>query len=31
LNDAFQWEAPIPYPSNGDWVWDEQAGAWVEV
>lgn len=31
LNDAFQWEAPIPYPSEGDWAWDEETGAWVEA
>jgi len=24
------WEAPVPMP-DGDWVWDEQAGAWKEV
>ncbi len=26
------WEAPIPKPEDGgDYGWDEQAGAWVEV
>jgi hypothetical protein len=29
--DTFTWEAPIPYPSEGDWYWDESAGVWVEV
>jgi hypothetical protein len=29
--DTFSWEAPIPYPAEGDWSWDEQAGVWVEV
>lgn len=32
LNEGtFSWEAPIPYPSEGDWYWDESAGVWVEV
>ena len=22
---TFQWEPPIPYPSSGDWKWDEAA------
>jgi len=26
-----QWVAPIAYPAEGDHVWDEQAGDWVEV
>ena len=25
------WVAPIAYPAEGDHVWDEQAGDWVEV
>lgn len=25
------WVAPIAYPAEGDYVWDEQAGDWVEV
>ena len=25
------WEAPIAYPAEGDHVWDEEAGNWVEV
>ena len=26
------WEAPIPYPADGgEYVWDEEAGDWVEV
>jgi len=29
--ETFSWEAPIPYPSKGDWKWDEESGAWVEV
>ena len=29
--DTFSWDAPIPYPSEGDWRWDESAGVWVEV
>lgn len=30
LTDQFLWEAPVPQP-EGDWVWDEEAGAWVEA
>ena len=26
-----QWVAPIAYPAEGDHVWDEEAGDWVEV
>ena len=22
---TYQWEPPIPYPSSGDWKWDEAA------
>jgi hypothetical protein len=29
--DALQWEAPVPMPETGAWVWDEALGAWVEV
>jgi len=25
------WVAPIAYPAEGDHVWDEEAGDWVEV
>jgi hypothetical protein len=30
--ERFEWEAPVPYPSDG-WLymWDESAAAWVEV
>ena len=32
LNEAtFSWDAPVPMPTEGDWTWDEQAGAWTEV
>ena len=30
-DDTCLWEAPIAYPAEGDHVWDEQAGDWVEV
>jgi len=29
--DTCRWEAPVERPTEGDWVWDEQAGAWKEV
>jgi len=25
------WEAPVERPEGENWVWDEQAGAWVEA
>ena len=28
--DTCLWEAPVERP-EGDWVWDEDAGAWVEA
>ena len=29
--DTCLWVAPIAYPAEGDYAWDEQAGDWVEV
>ena len=29
--DTCLWEAPVPMPEDGEYVWDEQAGDWVEV
>lgn len=29
--DTCLWEAPVERPIEGDWTWDEDAGAWVEV
>ena len=29
--DTCLWVAPIAYPAEGDYVWDEEAGDWVEV
>jgi len=29
--DSCLWVAPIDYPADGDHVWDEQAGDWLEV
>jgi len=29
--DTCLWEAPVERPTEGDWVWDEDAGAWVEA
>ena len=29
--DTCLWVAPIAYPAEGDHVWDEAAGDWVEV
>jgi hypothetical protein len=30
LNDAFDWEAPIPRPEEGLWEWDEEKLCWAE-
>ena len=29
--DTCLWVAPIAYPAEGDHVWDEETGDWVEV
>ena len=29
--DTCLWVAPVPMPEDGEYVWDEQAGDWVEV
>jgi hypothetical protein len=30
--DTCQWEAPIPYPTDGkDYVWNDNKGEWEEV
>ena len=30
-NDTAQWNAPVAMPEEGRWLWDEDAGNWVEV
>lgn len=31
LNEqTFNWDAPVPMPEDGVWVWDEEAGDWIE-
>lgn len=31
LNEAFEWEAPVPRPDeDNSYSWDEAAGVWVE-
>jgi len=29
--DDGQWYAPVPYPDEGYWYWDEDSLSWVEV
>jgi hypothetical protein len=32
LDDAWNWQPPVPYPDDdGQYVWDEDSLAWVEV
>jgi hypothetical protein len=32
LNSEFDWEAPIPMPTEvGPWMWNEEAGNWEEI
>ena len=26
-----RWEAPVPYPATGEWLWDESTVSWVAV
>jgi hypothetical protein len=30
LNDNFNWQAPTPMPTEGEWYWDESSLSWVE-
>lgn len=30
--ESYRWEAPVPYPSDGDlYTWNEKSGAWLSV
>lgn len=31
LDENYDWQPPIPMPSDGIWVWDEATMSWVEV
>lgn len=31
LNSNYDWVAPVPCPTEGHWIWDEDAGDWVEA
>lgn len=31
LDDDFEWTPPIPRPSEGSWVWNEDEGQWESV
>jgi hypothetical protein len=31
LDENHDWQPTVPYPDEGDWVWDEDALAWIEV
>jgi hypothetical protein len=31
LNDNFIWQAPKLKPIDGNWIWDETLGDWVEA
>lgn len=28
--DTWQWNAPVPYPDEGVWAWDEITQQWVQ-
>lgn len=30
LDQNFIWQAPKPKPTDGNWIWDETLGDWVE-
>ena len=30
LDENFDWQPPIPMPTEGRWYWDEQLGDWVD-
>jgi hypothetical protein len=29
--ETFSWVAPVDMPAEGQWLWNESAGVWVEV
>ena len=29
--ETCRWEAPIPYPNEGRWDWNEELGNWVDA
>jgi hypothetical protein len=31
LDESFDWVAPIPMPTEGNWVWNELGLSWQEV
>lgn len=31
LDENYDWQAPKPMPSEGLWVWDEEAQEWMNV
>ena len=31
LNTLFDWVAPIPMPTEGNWMWDESNTSWKEI
>jgi len=31
LNENYDWDAPVPCPTEGFWIWSEEEGKWVEV
>ena len=32
LDDNYDWQAPVPYPTDGKWYeWDENLLTWVEI
>tara|TARA_R110000868_G_scaffold223554_1_gene475441 strand:- start:517 stop:858 length:342 start_codon:yes stop_codon:yes gene_type:complete len=31
LDENFDWQAPIPMPTQGEWYWSEEEGEWLEL
>jgi hypothetical protein len=31
LNENFDWQPPMPMPTDGFWRWDEDSLSWIEV
>jgi hypothetical protein len=31
LDNNFDWQAPKPVPTEGDWYWDEPTLDWIEI
>lgn len=31
LDENHDWQPPVPYPAEGEWMWDDAEGDWIAV